>query len=241
MRVTEHPWNIHRLRRQGLRKLCLQQAAPDVSTESWEVHFGRYTELTADRFKSFWKEKIGPLEAARAIVITVTDDLHSDGHPALAGGLNMVDSPTSGTSSDKTVSTKGNSTGLRKPPAPARRQLPRVPDPKPASKRSLAAWYRRAQILINCATGVWSRREIAELTTLRVHVRNALRTLPPRHKKRATKFLHMLNRINRTLQSGNTKKSRDRGDPARHEHPDRNRITDYNSAGSRIQWATPKR
>lgn len=153
----------------------------------------------------------------------------------------MIDSPTSGGQSSKAPFAKGHATASREPPSHARRQHPRVPATQRASKRSLSALHRRAQVLINRVAGVWTQQEIAQLTTIRVKVRKTLRTLPARHKKRATKFLYTLDRINRILQSNNAKGSLDRGDPARHEHPDRNRITDYNPAGGRIRWATPKR
>jgi hypothetical protein len=153
----------------------------------------------------------------------------------------MIDSPTSVPLFSKVLVAKSHAVASREPPSHARRQKPRVPATQPASKRSLSALHRRAQVLINCAAGVWTQQEIAQLTAIRVKVRKALRTLPARHKKRATKFLYTLDRITRILQSNKAKGSHDRGDPARHEHPDRNRITDYNPAGGRIRWATPKR
>lgn len=153
----------------------------------------------------------------------------------------MNDGLTSLSSSSKTPRGRDRATVSHRAPVPVQRQRVSVAK-KPSPKRILGASYRRAQILINRATGVWSDHEIAELRAIRFSVRKALESLPARDKRNAFKFLRALDRINSILQCGKAKGNRNQqGDPTRHEHPDRNRITEFKSAGGRIRWATSKR
>jgi hypothetical protein len=117
---------------------------------------------------------------------------------------------------------------------------PRKPSRKmrPKSKPSLIQWHRRAHQLMKLAAGKWSRLDIDQLNALRAEMRAALRGERVRNQKKVARFLRILNEIGLLLQP---RKTRDRGNPARHAHPDRNRITDYGAAGGRIRWATRKR
>jgi hypothetical protein len=108
---------------------------------------------------------------------------------------------------------------------------------KPANPLSQLA--QKAHRLIGLGGSRWGPTELEASYLIRDSVLELVASAGPYERRKADGYLRELQKLNALVRDRMSQERRGTG--TQHDHPDRNRVTEFGAAGGRITWATPRK